>query len=84
MDERHKRYIRDVGEPLEGASEKASASLGMVAFALAAGFVVGLSVWAVYRVSAALTNLLWVDGGRVVSNLLEGFGIPAWWLPLAI
>ncbi len=83
VDERPKRYIRDVGEPLEGASEKASASLGMVAFALAAGFVVGLAVWAVYRASAALTDLLWIDGHGAVCGLLEGFGIPSWWLPLA-
>lgn len=84
VDERPKRYIRDAGEPLEGASEKASASLGMVAFALAAGFVVGLAVWAVYRASAALTDLLWVDGVGTARELLESSGIPAWWLPLAI
>lgn len=70
MDERPKRYIRDVGEPLEGGAEKASASFGMVAFALAAGFVVGLAVWAVYRASAALTDLLWVDGVGTARELL--------------
>lgn len=84
VDECHKRYIRDVGEPLEGGAEKASSSFGMVAFALAAGFVVGLAVWAVYRASVALTNLLWVDGVGAARELLESFGIPTWWLPLAV
>lgn len=83
MDKRPKQYIRDVGEPLEGDAEKASASLSMVVFALAAGFVVGLAVWAVYRTSSALTDLLWVDGRGAVCDLLEGSGIPSWWLPLA-
>ncbi len=84
MDERPKRYIRDVGGSLEGGAEKASASFGMVAFALAAGFVVGLAVWAVYRASAALTDLLWVDGVGTARELLESSGIPSWWLPLAV
>lgn len=83
MNERPKQYIRDVGEPLEGAAEKASASFGMVAFALVAGFVVGLAVWAVYRASSALTDLIWVGGRGAVCGLLESFGIPSWWLPLA-
>lgn len=78
-----KRFVGDVGKPLATASEKASASFGMILFAVAAGFVIGLAVWAVFCLSSALCSLLWVDARAACVSILDGLGLPSWWLPMA-
>lgn len=80
---RDKAFIGDVGKPLSTASEKAGASFSMIVFAAFIGFVVGLAVWAIFWLSTALTDLLWVDARSVAVGALDGLGLPSWWLPVA-
>ena len=40
----HKPYVGDLGQPLDTAAQKAEVSFGMVALAIAVGFVIGLVV----------------------------------------
>lgn len=76
-------YVGDTGAPLGTAQERASATLGMVLFALAAGCVIGLLVWAVFWLSSALTGLLWNDAYLALCSTLAAAGLPSWWLPVA-
>lgn len=78
-----KTLIGDVGKPLSRASEKASASFGMISFALIVGFAVGVVVWAVFWLSSVLTSLLWVDARVAIEDILASCGISSWWLPIA-
>ena len=79
----HKPYVGDVGNSLDTATEKAGVTLAMVVLALVVGFVIGLAVWAVFRASTLLTNLLWVDARGALAGMLDGAGVPSAWLPLA-
>lgn len=76
-------YVGDTGAPLSSAQERASATLGMVLFALATGCVIGLLVWAVFWASSALTGLLWHDAYQALCASLAAAGLPSWWLPVA-
>ncbi len=79
----HKPYVRDLGQPLDTAAQKAEVGFSMVMLAIAVGFVIGLIVWAVFWASSALTELLWVDGRESLESALLQAGIPSWWLPIA-
>lgn len=79
----NKRFIGDVGNPLETTGEKAAASFGMVLLSLVLGAVVGLAVCALLRLSAYLTDLLWGAGYQHLAELLTSAGLSSWWLPLA-
>ncbi len=70
-------YVRDTARTERGAFEEAAVSAAMVALSLAAGFVVGFSVWAVLSLSNWLVSLLW---GTFGAKGVEGFAAP--WLPL--
>ena len=78
-----KPFVGDAGAALDTAQDKAAAGLGMVLFALASGFVIGLLVWAVFWLSSELTKLLWNDAYQVLAAALAGAGVPSWWLPVA-
>lgn len=52
-------YIRDAGRRPEGAVDVATVTIGMVALALAVGFVIGFAVYCVMNLSIWLTSLLW-------------------------
>lgn len=79
----HKPYVGDLGQPLDTAVQKAEVGFGMVALAIAMGFVIGLVVWAVFWASSALTELLWINGRTSLENALSKAGIALWWLPVA-
>lgn len=79
----HKPYVGDLGQPLDTTAQKAEVGFGMVALAIAVGFVIGLTVWAVFWASSALTELLWIDGRASLESALSQAGIPSWWLPIA-
>ena len=79
----NKRFIGDLGNPLETTGEKAAASFGMVLFSLVLGAMVGIAVCALLRLSAFLTQLLWEDGYGQLSAVLSATGLSSWWLPLA-
>lgn len=68
-------YVRDTWRPGMSPQEAAYAGLGIVALALTAGFLVGLSVYAIMRASTWLTGLLWDDVGGAVRSA---------WFPLAL
>lgn len=70
-------YVRDAARTERGAFEEAAVSAAMVALFLAAGFVVGFSVWAVLSLSNWLVSLLW---GTFGAKGVEGFAAP--WFPL--
>ncbi len=70
-------YVRDAARTERGAFEEAAVSAAMVALSLAAGFVVGFSVWAVLSLSNWLVSLLW---GTFGAKGVEGFAAP--WFPL--
>ena len=78
------KYIGDVGQPIKGPGQIVGASLSMVLFSLAVGFVVGVVVWAVLWASTFLTNLLWHSAKDALSDALLASSAPTWWLPLAI
>ena len=78
-----KPFVGDAGAALDTAQDKAAAGLGMVLFALASGFVIGLLVWAVFWLSSELTKLLWNDAYQVLAAALAGAGVSSWWLPVA-
>lgn len=69
--------MRDAARTERGAFEEAAVSAAMVALSLAAGFVVGFSVWAVLSLSNWLVSLLW---GTFGAKGVEGFAAP--WFPL--
>lgn len=79
----HKPYVGDLGQPLDTAVQKAEVGFGMVALAIAMGFVIGLVVWAVFWASSALTELLWINGRTSLENALSKAGTASWWLPVA-
>ena len=79
----HKPYVGDLGQPLDTAAQKAEVGFGMVALAIAVGFVIGLVVWAVFWASSAFTELLWIDSRTSLENALSKAGIASWWLPVA-
>ena len=81
--EQNKRFIGDVGNPLETTGEKAAASFGMVLLSLVLGALAGLAVCALLRLSAFLTQLLWEGGYEQLSAALSAAGLSSWWLPLA-
>ena len=68
-------YIRDVGRKPQGAADIATVTVGMVVLALAVGFIIGLAVFAVMKLSGWLTELLW--------NGATG-DLPTPWFPLAV
>ena len=68
-------FIADVARRPTGPADVATVGIGMVALALATGFVVGLAVFCVMNLSAWLTGLLWQGA--------DGALAPAW-LPLAL
>lgn len=67
-------YVRDAARTERGAFEETAVSAAMVALSLAAGFVVGFSVWAVLSLSNWLVSLLWgtfgAKGGRRLCGTL--------------
>ena len=67
-------YIVSGAKPFESPAEAVPATIGMVALALATGFVIGLGVYAVMKGSTWLTALLW--------NRIGG-SIGIAWFPLA-
>ncbi len=79
----HKPYVGDLGQPLDTAVQKTEVGFGMVALAIAMGFVIGLVVWAVFWASSALTELLWINGRTSLENALSKAGTASWWLPVA-
>lgn len=76
-------YIGDVGTAPASRRHKVDAGLGMVLFSLAVGFVVGLTVWAVFWASSALTELLWEEGRNSLTCALKRMDLPSWWVPIA-
>ena len=68
-------FIGDVSRKPRGAADIATVTIGMVALALAVGFVIGLAVFAVMNLSTWLTELLW--------NGATG-DLPTPWFPLAV
>ena len=73
--QQHKPYVGDYGRPIEGGARKASVTFGMVALALAIGFVIGFLVFAALWLSSALTNLVW---GGVTERTAP------WFMPIVI
>ena len=61
-------YVGDVGKPVEGVGAKGALGFGMVLLSIAVGFVIGFLVWGVFRLSTALTNLLWGGLGTAVGD----------------
>ena len=53
--------VREAGRRFEGPADVATVTIGMVALALATGFIVGFLVFSLMNVSTWLTSLLW-DG----------------------
>lgn len=77
-------YVGDYGSPVESAGAKAGAGLGMVLLAIVAGFCVGFVVWAAFRLSSLLTELVWDGAVASIAAELASAGIAAWWLPVAV
>lgn len=76
-------FVGDVGTPLDGSVQKATATAGMVILSLGMGFAVGLITWAVFWLSTFLIGLLWNDGYRVLAYVLDSMGFASWWIPVA-
>ena len=68
-------YIRDANRSSAKALDSATVRIGMVALALAVGFVIGLAVFCVMNLSTWLTGVLW--------NGATG-DMPTVWFPLVI
>ena len=68
-------YVGDAGRRPQGLVDVATVTIGMVALALAAGFVIGFAVFCVMNLSTWLTAFLW--------NGATG-DMPTIWFPLAI
>ncbi|MBQ9068416.1 MAG: chloride channel protein [Eggerthellaceae bacterium] len=66
-------FVGDAGRKSEGIVDVATVTIGMVAFALAVGFLVGFTVFSIMNVSTWLTALLWGGLGEAVN---------VWWFSL--
>ncbi len=60
-------YVGDAGRAPQGAIDVATVTIGMVALALAVGFVVGFAVFCVMNLSTWLTELLWNGAGGALN-----------------
>lgn len=77
-------YVGDIGAPLEGARQKASAGFGMLSFAALIGFAVGILVWGVFLLSSILTEFVWGTVAEGLASALDATPLGSWWLPVAI
>lgn len=77
-------YVGDYGAPVEDAATRAGAQIGMVLLAAAAGFCVGFVVWAAFRLSTLLTEVVWDGAVGSIAAELAAAGMANWWLPIAV
>ena len=56
-------------------NESKKSSLGMILFALIMGFIIGVVVWSIFRLSLVLTDLIWETTFTLVNF---------YWMPLII
>lgn len=69
------RLIRTAGRKIEGPIDAATVTFGMVALALGIGFIVGLLVFGLMKLSGWLTAAVW--GGFTQGEM-------SWWFPLIV
>lgn len=65
----NKPYVGDYGAPAPHGAPAGAARFGMVALALAVGFVIGFLVWGVFTLSSILISLIWDDLGGTVAHV---------------